>query len=1009
MRRDKLAAVLTAAASAAGAAHALPINPQVAASSGGAPTITPGANTLTIDQTAERVVLDWDSFAIAPGESVTFNLPDGAAIAVNRVPFCSLCSVPPPMTIIEGALLSNGNVWVLDPRGVFFGATAQVDVHGLLASPAALLDINAFVGGALGDPIAFQAGGGGPVGPVSVGPGAQIVVRGGPALFVGAVDPDNAPANLAIAGSVTGGGTTAEQASSQILYGAAQSFTLRFSATPPNPMNSSDLQLFDFIVDGAVSRSSVGQPIDLVTVLPGSTTRAGSVFVAGAAQPLRDPANPDDPVLFHISAPLESTSGPLVLNGAGGIANKAAAGSLIAAEIDIVLDRGAFETPGPAVVLGPLVDLRSAGGIDIAGRSIQATQRASVMGQFPAQPVPDHLTVQFSNNAQSATPAVVLRARDDIFLQNTTAIAAGTAAQFPMLSAGFGVTVQNSLGNPTFGAINAGGAIVIRENMPVNGGSPGPPVNFTLGALTAGLTQPGGVAMQTRGSARTGAIAGDDVVVRGDALVMTGDIAVTGSSINLASATGSVTAGALTGPVVAATAGGDVSIGAVAGQSLRLTAGGASDVRVIGSISLSSGPTGQPALEIVAGDAVTLNGVVTSQRDVLIAAGGIFTSTAPIQVTAASGPGMTSSGIATFGGFDLRAADVSLGDTLSVRGAGGVGVNIAAPGAGGIGLGDGALAATLRLSNSELQKIDAPFLTLRASLGGAGDLLLGDFTVDAAQLGLLALIGRDTVRFAGVARGVGAPPLKVGEGTVIPARIEITGAVGTLANPFGAIGFDSNGPILIGTPMFVTALQGANLEQVDLTQFGVGFGGVQANQLFLVSDTATFSTTSAILQQNSGGIGFDGVRFAAPANAGVFDGAPTRIALFGRFTDRGGVVVTGVAAALIDGLLEAGVAPSDSYRINGCVIGQMCANASASDFDPVSLRSVPGPQGDVGPDRGQRASGGPKIQARRAANATNAAIEVGDGDTDLEAPDEAREDRDPGVGAANEDLWPVTR
>ena len=40
-------------------------------------------------------------------------------------------------TRIDGALLSNGEVWIVNPVGVFFGDQAIVDVGGLVAADAA--------------------------------------------------------------------------------------------------------------------------------------------------------------------------------------------------------------------------------------------------------------------------------------------------------------------------------------------------------------------------------------------------------------------------------------------------------------------------------------------------------------------------------------------------------------------------------------------------------------------------------------------------------------------------------------------------------------------------------------------------------------------------------------------------------------------------------------------------------------------------------------------------------
>jgi filamentous hemagglutinin family protein len=131
------AASATAVAwSLASAAAALPTGAVVVTSTDGIGTgasFTPGAGTLTIDQSAERVVIDWSTFNIDNGEAVTFNQPDANAIAFNRVD-------PSAFTTIDGSLTSNGGVWLFSPGGLLFGANASVNVGSFVGSTAQLAD-----------------------------------------------------------------------------------------------------------------------------------------------------------------------------------------------------------------------------------------------------------------------------------------------------------------------------------------------------------------------------------------------------------------------------------------------------------------------------------------------------------------------------------------------------------------------------------------------------------------------------------------------------------------------------------------------------------------------------------------------------------------------------------------------------------------------------------------------------------------------------------------------------
>ncbi|MDY0748687.1 YDG domain-containing protein [Paucibacter sp. R3-3] len=108
----------------------LPRGANVAAGSAG---FTQSGNALNVQQSSQKLVINWGSFDIGSAASVNFSQPSSSAIALNRVS----SGVP---TQIEGALNANGNVWVLNSAGVVFGKTAQVNVGGLVASSLTLSD-----------------------------------------------------------------------------------------------------------------------------------------------------------------------------------------------------------------------------------------------------------------------------------------------------------------------------------------------------------------------------------------------------------------------------------------------------------------------------------------------------------------------------------------------------------------------------------------------------------------------------------------------------------------------------------------------------------------------------------------------------------------------------------------------------------------------------------------------------------------------------------------------------
>jgi filamentous hemagglutinin family protein len=115
-------AVLQFAAPAAQAADAA--NAAVTAGAGSVSTL--GATT-TINQASARLAIDWTSLSTKANESLRFVQPNAQAIALNRI----IGSSPSEFL---GSLSANGQVFILNPNGVLFGAGAQVNVGGLVAA-----------------------------------------------------------------------------------------------------------------------------------------------------------------------------------------------------------------------------------------------------------------------------------------------------------------------------------------------------------------------------------------------------------------------------------------------------------------------------------------------------------------------------------------------------------------------------------------------------------------------------------------------------------------------------------------------------------------------------------------------------------------------------------------------------------------------------------------------------------------------------------------------------------
>jgi len=97
----------------------------------GAGTVATSGATTTINQTTQKLAIDWTSLSTRANEALIFNQPNASAIALNRITGSN------PSELL-GSLTANGQVFILNPNGVLFGAGSQVNVGGLVASTLSL-------------------------------------------------------------------------------------------------------------------------------------------------------------------------------------------------------------------------------------------------------------------------------------------------------------------------------------------------------------------------------------------------------------------------------------------------------------------------------------------------------------------------------------------------------------------------------------------------------------------------------------------------------------------------------------------------------------------------------------------------------------------------------------------------------------------------------------------------------------------------------------------------------
>src|SRR5262249_26280781 len=112
------------------AAVANPTGGQVV--SGSATITNPSANGTVVHQNSNSAIINWQQFNIGRGQYVQFLQPSSSSVVLNRV----LGGAP---SLILGSMKANGQVFLVNTNGVFFGKTAVLDMQGFIGST---LDIN---------------------------------------------------------------------------------------------------------------------------------------------------------------------------------------------------------------------------------------------------------------------------------------------------------------------------------------------------------------------------------------------------------------------------------------------------------------------------------------------------------------------------------------------------------------------------------------------------------------------------------------------------------------------------------------------------------------------------------------------------------------------------------------------------------------------------------------------------------------------------------------------------
>ena len=110
-----------------GAVWAQPVLPSGGQVVSGQASIESANGAMVVRQSTNQAIVNWDAFNVGRDQSVQFIAPNAQSTTFNRI----LDANP---SQIMGRIQANGQLIFSNPQGVVFGATAQVDVGGLVVT-----------------------------------------------------------------------------------------------------------------------------------------------------------------------------------------------------------------------------------------------------------------------------------------------------------------------------------------------------------------------------------------------------------------------------------------------------------------------------------------------------------------------------------------------------------------------------------------------------------------------------------------------------------------------------------------------------------------------------------------------------------------------------------------------------------------------------------------------------------------------------------------------------------
>lgn len=131
---------------------------------------------VTVKQTAQQALLNWESFNVGKNTTLTFDQSAGGSNARQWIAFNKVNDATANPTQILGTIKAQGQVYIINQNGIIFGGSSQVNTGALTASALPINDdlvANGLLNNA-SQAFLFNGLGKGRIGDVTVQAGAQI-------------------------------------------------------------------------------------------------------------------------------------------------------------------------------------------------------------------------------------------------------------------------------------------------------------------------------------------------------------------------------------------------------------------------------------------------------------------------------------------------------------------------------------------------------------------------------------------------------------------------------------------------------------------------------------------------------------------------------------------------------------------------------------------------------------------------------------------------------------------